>query len=174
MESKLSRSIFFDKFDSEDDDISINKKKDNDIHSGKLLNSSNDSLKIPNIEKSTSQISINTVATNDSVNTLGEINIVEIDNENENTLNLPCINLHQKKNVSPKKKSSDSNETLNINNNNADFKVNVIKNSRNSNGLSKPSEESLLFKKTNILPKNIIDETNNHITKKGILLNHIL
>ncbi|ORX43801.1 hypothetical protein BCR36DRAFT_406631 [Piromyces finnis] len=172
MESKLSNrsrsSIYLNKYGSDDDDISFNtiRGRDSNFNLKKLSN--DDIFKIPNIEKSTSQISINTVASNESVNTIGEINIVELDNENEKTLNLPCINLHQKKNINTKKNSSTSKDNVNSENNNFDIKVNIVKNSRNSTSQKKKhfSEENLLFKKINILPKNIIDETNSHITKK--------
>jgi len=173
METTLGNSLYLDKWGfNDDDEVSVNnnnkneRKKDCNMYSKKISNVSNDILKMPNIEKSSS---LSTVNSDDSLNTLGEINIVEIDNENENALNLPCINIHPNKKLKPKKKSSDSNKTINPENDDLDIKV--INNYKNISELKKKnsSEESLLFKKTNVLSKSITNESNNYVTGTKII-----
>jgi len=174
MDSYFENNLYLNRKDNENDNslhytLSINskplKKKENYSKYKTNTSLSEDLFKIPNIDSSLSRLSVNSIDSDDS---LGEINIVEIDNGNENTLNLPCINIHHRKKNLNNHHNNDASSSSS-----SQIKINVVKHSKNSNpnilNRMNTLEESQLFEKINTLPNNIIDESFNHLKKKGIL-----
>jgi len=136
------------------------KKKDSYSKYKSNSSLSEDGFKIPNIDNST----IRSTDSYDSLNSIGEINIIEIDNGNENPLNLPCINIHQNKNVGLSK-----NKNKNFSNKAQSQNKTIVKRSKNSNtDKINISEESHLFEKSNILPKSISIDSNNITSKQSM------